>query len=446
MTDWRPVYDAATLNDVDALHRLEADDHSLIQSDPVEGCTPLFSACWHGCSEAVSFILHNHDGGSSVNMATVHGATPAYAAALRGEAAILKLLHVAGADLSTPDNEGATPLHAAVYHRHTETVEYLLSCYDVTSKINVSHAGNITVLWVAVQRGDEQLISALKEQGASFGHMPSEKTRGFTPPDHRPPPTLGAMALQQRRTATVSSNDSQSSGGGSLGGGARQVKSEAVSGKAAVFRAAALGDIDELLNMAALGENMDTADNFGRTPLRVACEENHPKCVKFLIARGSNKEARDAATGSTPLHVAAGEGHTETVLALLEGGADPRAKRESDGATPLWVACDGGHESAVATMLEWKKKAVDPDVRDETEKKKKPLSPPSLTRPHPPPHPFKARTNDGVRPIEVACAKNHSAVADLLLSKGVTSFVDPGLWMGLKMGSWMIRKQLPEAS
>mmetsp|Transcript_28985 Transcript_28985/g.64832 ORF Transcript_28985/g.64832 Transcript_28985/m.64832 type:complete len:386 (-) Transcript_28985:583-1740(-) len=300
MTDWRPVYDAATLNDVDALHRLEADDHSLIQSDPVEGCTPLFSACWHGCSEAVSFILHNHDGGSSVNMATVHGATPAYAAALRGEAAILKLLHVAGADLSTPDNEGATPLHAAVYHRHTETVEYLLSCYDVTSKINVSHAGNITVLWVAVQRGDEQLISALKEQGASFGHMPSEKTRGFTPPDHRPPPTLGAMALQQRRTATVSSNDSQSSGGGSLGGGARQVKSEAVSGKAAVFRAAALGDIDELLNMAALGENMDTADNFGRTPLRVACEENHPKCVKFLIARGSNKEARDAATGSTP--------------------------------------------------------------------------------------------------------------------------------------------------
>mmetsp|Transcript_28985 Transcript_28985/g.64833 ORF Transcript_28985/g.64833 Transcript_28985/m.64833 type:complete len:142 (-) Transcript_28985:197-622(-) len=95
-------------------------------------------------------------------------------------------------------------------------------------------------------------------------------------------------------------------------------------------------------------------------------------------------------------------------------------------------------------MLEWKKKAVDPDVRDETEKKKKPLSPPSLTRPHPPPHPFKARTNDGVRPIEVACAKNHSAVADLLLSKGVTSFVDPGLWMGLKMGSWMIRKQLPE--
>ena len=67
MTDWRPVYDAATLNDVDALHRLEADDHSLIQSDPVEGCTPLFSACWHGCSEAVSFILHNHDGQCAIS-------------------------------------------------------------------------------------------------------------------------------------------------------------------------------------------------------------------------------------------------------------------------------------------------------------------------------------------------------------------------------------------
>ena len=60
------------------------------------------------------------------------------------------------------------------------------------------------------------------------------------------------------------------------------------------------------------------------------------------------------------------------------------------------------------------------------------------------PRSIKAPTNGGVRPIECACARNHSGVVDLLLGAGVTSFVDPGLWMGLRFGTWMMRRQLPE--
>lgn len=61
-----------------------------------------------------------------MNSATLSGATPAYAAAVCGHAAILKMLHGEGADLVVADKNGVTPLHAAVYHRHAEVVDYLL--------------------------------------------------------------------------------------------------------------------------------------------------------------------------------------------------------------------------------------------------------------------------------------------------------------------------------
>ena len=68
----------------------------------------------------------SEEGAGTVNTATSLGATPAYAAAACGHAAILKMLHGEGADLAAADKHGVTPLHAAVYHRHVEVLDYLL--------------------------------------------------------------------------------------------------------------------------------------------------------------------------------------------------------------------------------------------------------------------------------------------------------------------------------
>lgn len=61
-----------------------------------------------------------------MNTATSQGATPAYAAALRGHVDVLKRLHGEGADLAAADPHGTTPLHAAVFHRHVDVLDYLL--------------------------------------------------------------------------------------------------------------------------------------------------------------------------------------------------------------------------------------------------------------------------------------------------------------------------------
>ncbi len=55
-----------------------------------------------------------------------------------------------------------------------------------------------------------------------------------------------------------------------------------------------------------------------------------------------------------------------------------------------------------------------------------------------------AATDGGVRPIECACVHNHTAIASLLLARGVSSLVEPKIWMGLQYGTWLIGHQVPE--
>eukprot|EP00615_Pteridomonas_danica_P008560 CAMPEP_0114340852 /NCGR_PEP_ID=MMETSP0101-20121206/8643_1 /TAXON_ID=38822 ORGANISM="Pteridomonas danica, Strain PT" /NCGR_SAMPLE_ID=MMETSP0101 /ASSEMBLY_ACC=CAM_ASM_000211 /LENGTH=381 /DNA_ID=CAMNT_0001474233 /DNA_START=154 /DNA_END=1296 /DNA_ORIENTATION=+ len=380
--DWRPIYAAASNNNVEELSRLENEGLSLSLADPVGHCSPLYSACWYGCLEAASFILNSEEGSLSINTPTVHGATPAYAASLRGNINILKLLHNEGADLTTPDENGVTPLRASMWFRHSECFDFLLSVDDVLSKINFIDKNGMNVLWVAVERGDEHAIKHLKNHGATFGKMPEKEhvIKAIEPPEHCP---------------TVALLNDQTGAGGQDGNGQSSVYR---SSAAHVAAAASLGDYDELVRLAAVGEKVDSEDSFGITPLRLACEGNHETCVRFLVKRGSNKEARDFATGSTPMHVAAGKGHTESVCVLLENGADVTSERALDGATPLWVACDAGHLNTAAALLD-----------------------------HPNINP-NARNNEGTSPIESACSRNHHHVVELLISKGVSSFVDSNLW------------------
>mmetsp|Transcript_17480 Transcript_17480/g.34540 ORF Transcript_17480/g.34540 Transcript_17480/m.34540 type:complete len:421 (-) Transcript_17480:487-1749(-) len=400
MADWRPVFAAAEENAVDALARLEANGFSLALADPVHGCSPLYTASWHGCLESATFLLSTPEGASSVNTPNAEGATPAYAAALRGNLAMLRLLHSEGADVSKSDNQGVSPLHAAVFEHYIDILNFLMGVEDVIRQLNEPDDSGISVLWVAVQRGDEESISILSSNGASRGDLPPASSRQWSPPEHRPP-SIGGQREEEPETNDNGENGVENAP-------LPKIKGALVVDASTFARAAAEGDLDELLRMAAVGENMDASDDLGRTPLRLACEANHSKCVKFLVSRGSNKEARDHATGATPLHAAALRGHTPTVSVLLESGADVTSRRGEDGATPLWLACDGGYIGTVAVLLAHPN--CDPD----------------------------AKTDDGVRPIECACTKNHTRVADLLLTKGVSSFVDPKLWMGLRFGAWMV--------
>ena len=73
------------------------------------------------------------------------------------------------------------------------------------------------------------------------------------------------------------------------------------------------------------GADLHAKDNYGCTPLHLACVNGHAEVVKALLEKGADVHAKDS-HGMTPLHYACMNGHAEVVKALLEKGADVHAK------------------------------------------------------------------------------------------------------------------------
>jgi hypothetical protein len=101
---------------------------------------------------------------------------------------------------------------------------------------------------VAVERGDEQAIKLLSDNGASFGNMPKRTIDTIAPPEHCPTVSVGLSEVPKQ------------------GHHSNARRSSAVT---YVASAAQCGDLDELVRLAAIGEHVDTVDAFGITPLRL---------------------------------------------------------------------------------------------------------------------------------------------------------------------------------
>ena len=76
---------------------------------------------------------------------------------------------------------------------------------------------------------------------------------------------------------------------------------------------------------ALLRNNADPnkTDEFGRSPLQLACFKGHSPCVEELVSNGCRINAQCSGNGPTALYLASELGHVQCVEALLRGGADP---------------------------------------------------------------------------------------------------------------------------
>jgi cytohesin len=87
----------------------------------------------------------------------------------------------------------------------------------------------------------------------------------------------------------------------------------------------------------------------GATPLHRAATQGHPEMVAFLLSKGAEVDARDAA-GMTALTRAAMHGYTEVLNKLLDASAKPDIEDEA-GLTALAYAATRGHLDSVKTLL-----------------------------------------------------------------------------------------------
>lgn len=101
------------------------------------------------------------------------------------------------------------------------------------------------------------------------------------------------------------------------------------------------------------GADVNNEDVDGDTPLSVACYEDKPQVVQFLLSKGGlvNKKG---IRGDTPLHIAVANCSNDVVSMLLEHGADPDGVN-NDQETPLHIAVRHGHKDILETLLKTSK-------------------------------------------------------------------------------------------
>jgi ankyrin repeat protein len=113
------------------------------------------------------------------------GQTPFLAAAYAGDVTVMKLLMEYGADPLINTFEGTSPLMAAagvnwvVAQTYTEGPEQLLEavklCHELGMDINQANSMGITALMGAANRGSDDIIRYLVDQGADLTALDNEK-------------------------------------------------------------------------------------------------------------------------------------------------------------------------------------------------------------------------------------------------------------------------------
>ena len=101
------------------------------------------------------------------------------------------------------------------------------------------------------------------------------------------------------------------------------------------LRASTTGNLEFIKRRLREGQDVEAADDYGRTALWMAARFGHTTIVAQLLAAGAKPNVWDCGLdGNTPLHVATWQGHAEVVRRLLKALADPNLCNWS-GHTPL---------------------------------------------------------------------------------------------------------------
>lgn len=140
--------------------------------------------------------------------------------------------------------------------------------------------------------------------------------------------------------------------------------------------------------MLKRGDDIDSRDGGGQTPLFWAAIRGSTSLTSLLLENGADPNARDC-TGTTPLHVASIGGNLVVVKLLLQYGALSNAKNEWSE-TPLCHAVRRGEEDITKALLE---NGADAD----------------------------AGKSSGRTPLSIAIAADSSKITQLLLARGANT-------------------------
>ena len=316
----------------------------LTAAGPAEA--PVADAAMAGRMDQVRALLRD---GEDVNAAQGDGMSALHWAAERGDAAMVEVLVVAGAEVEAITRIGAyTPLHIASRGGRSEAVQALI---DQGADVNARTApSGSTPVHLAAAAGSGAVIRMLVEHGADANVRESEWQQ--TP--------LIFAASWNRVEAIIALIES---------GADPNIAAESMD-------LVEIGKVDAAANRrrsdvlkaftndnawAPTSAQIQAAVRSGRTVYEDGADISEPEeDDRGGRDGGFNREVRITSKGGlTPLLHAARQGHTEAVAALLDRGADVNQAGGGDGTSPLLIATINGQFNAALLLLE---RDADPNI------------------------------------------------------------------------------------
>jgi ankyrin repeat protein len=277
------------------------------------GETPLFMAVKVDSSSTVQVLIN---AGSSIAARDSLGSTPLHAAVRWNAPQAAGTLIAAGVDIDAHAVNGKTPLHDAI-RLGINSVENLLLRNN--AELEVRDSDGNTPLMEAVMMGNTGAVERLTDAGAD----PSVRNGRGDTPIH--------IAVVMERMDIV--NQLLSLG--------CSIHAKNAQGKTP-FRIA-LGISAQMVSTLLTKDRIFVTDDEGLSPLHIALLNGASTAIiQTIIDQGGRVSGVDA-EGRTPLRIAVDQNNWEAARILAEAGSDPFAAG-GDGKTPGTIALTRGRE------------------------------------------------------------------------------------------------------
>ncbi|WP_375316490.1 ankyrin repeat domain-containing protein [Wolbachia endosymbiont (group A) of Colletes cunicularius] len=286
-----------------------------------EGGESLLLAVLAGYRDIVEILLKNK---ARVNIKGPENATPLHLAAKRGHKEIVNALVKRGADVDAITIDNVTPLYLAAQEGYEEVVEILMANRADINVISVEG----TPLHMAAGRGHDSVVKVLLNNGAKINVKDNKNRTPLELSVAHGHLQVVKMLLQYKKVdMNIKGNDNWT----------------------VLHIASQESNLEMVKYLIAEGSDINAKNASGSKPIHIAAREGHRDTVEFFLSKGLSVNDPGAAN-QTLLHYAAMKGQLEVVKYLISEGADVNAQ-DANGLSPVHIAANFGYKDVIEVLL-----------------------------------------------------------------------------------------------
>ncbi len=310
-----------------------------------KGETLLHYACADGKEKMLKLLL-KYGANPNLQGTDEWNYTPIHWAAQKGNVEIIKLIANKSkikVNFDIKDKKGYTPLDRAFQSKHYKTMQTLIN----SGAIDMPNVKNhIDIIRNEYDRKNLDNLRIIFDSGI---HPDLWKSKNKE--------TLLHCACISRQKEIVKLLLEK--------GADPNLQSADEYGYTPIHWAAQKGFVEILKILKSFNADFNILDKRGINPLVSAYNENDLKTMKILLERGADPNLWKDTKGETLLHYACRKGKTEIIKLLLEYGANPNLQsKDAFGYTPIhWVAQEG-YNNIIDLIADNSKIDIDFDIKD----------------------------------------------------------------------------------